>query len=1631
MKRNLLLVLLFFIQQGYSQSNPYFISAGPARSINDFYGLNGQNTLDPNSCYADNDVRTEILKAQPSYLRYPGGEVANYWDWQEGWFFRNMEDKGVMSLDMDFQSKIRLTSVFNGAIPRTFGGNFIADFKATLAHTGTKPLFVLNPLTSDKYYQIAMLLEAKLQNLNVKRVEIGNEFYLSKPAYMDKFPSAADYASTYFDFRSAIKDYLGTDVQVCAVASNKNDDGGTSDRSETWNSSVASTLGGNVDSYTIHQYRAATSGVSSINYRSIFSRANNDINELNNRVSQLGSTAPIWITEYNLFDKNQAVHGTWFHALYDSYLTLKFLENQRIEACNLHAQSGNYVFGSFYNVIDGLKPWGGFPGIGVSCNTTTSINKPTSVGIAMEFIAKSLMGASSVRKLEIGNSPTALNLDDGNSPIYAVYISKGSDNELLILNLSDQIIPSFNASLTGILPNGFGSNSIIDQISYPNASDYASGVTDEFNICTGVNGTLTRSSLSFPSSQIVALPAFSLTRVYQANAQRTRQVYAQKDTITAGSYTTLVALDNEGYNVHWNTGSDSTQITVNPTADITYTATYTPKDTSNHIVEIVTKSIKVLTPLSVSINASSLNYCSGSSPISLTTNVSGGSGTIKYIWITDAANEHSNYINQGISTLNNIFVSPDEDTRYIVYVTDKNQVAKAEIVISNPGSIKLKPEYVICANSSSNTIELEQTAQANVVYTYQINGGSINTISTVVNTPISIASISGSSTSSQGTITINANYANGTCISSAIAILTQYQCCNSGSLVIPPGSNLNDLKLVLGSIANITSTHVLEVNFQSPTTIYFNGDFHVFDNIGQTATHNIITDLVFTNCNLLFSEGASMEVEPGYTLSVNNTDLDNSCNKEWKGIKIDAGQLIMDRTSGFNTFKHSEIAINSLPGSKINLRRTKFIDNVIGIKSDQLSPNNQNNQIWLIRNVSFESANTMAGKYLDQYWNVGSVPMTAFLIDNTNVSVGTFSNSSGSVSISGLHNGIMASHSEINLENCELNNMKSDAVYPYKPGSWCIYGNNLSRIHANGITLNGIITSGVQETKGILMNNAGELNVNFSTFNSLDKGVETDWSNFDNFSVTENTFTDCLVGLEWWNSRSKTQANISKNHFLLSASTSHAQDNNYEAIHVFGTYNDFPLLIEGNDIHNHLAGIFAINLYGKQYEQKIINNLIDLDFTEDEVNANNFEFRGISLQNCEFTNVIDNNISWNTTNNTFLSNVQGIRFESCRGSLFSLNEITNMRKGFYGAGTCEETRLLCNTINESYPSGMFFDAIDLTEQGYYCGGSGNVWNGNDYDASLNNFKIGQGIPGVPIKWFYLGSSLSSNPLSPYPYDGNVIFPIIGLNSCQQTEPCGISTISGKYYTGDSLLRSDYLNKIIVDSINYPINLFENNYYDQVYAFSSFIEDNAFIVDVFYEQYFDAIKGGNIDKLFEVFKLIKDNEIALALIKNNSVLFQNIIEENLKKVNLVFLNKMLSNNYEDWGMTDNLTLTNVAYQPGILGGRGVYLARSLKKLRVEDGAYSMRQSSQDHSLLLRSEIKKIYPNPANDDLHIEFNSISNGRLILKDAIERELMNRYVSNQQMQLNLEQFSSGAYILEFRSVDGNVEKRKLIIQH
>jgi hypothetical protein len=51
------------------------IAPGYDRSIEDFYGLNGQNTLSATSMYANTNVNSGLAASYASYLRYPGGGI--------------------------------------------------------------------------------------------------------------------------------------------------------------------------------------------------------------------------------------------------------------------------------------------------------------------------------------------------------------------------------------------------------------------------------------------------------------------------------------------------------------------------------------------------------------------------------------------------------------------------------------------------------------------------------------------------------------------------------------------------------------------------------------------------------------------------------------------------------------------------------------------------------------------------------------------------------------------------------------------------------------------------------------------------------------------------------------------------------------------------------------------------------------------------------------------------------------------------------------------------------------------------------------------------------------------------------------------------------------------------------------------------------------------------------------------------------------------------------------------------------------------------------------------------------------------------------------------------------------------
>jgi hypothetical protein len=198
-------------------------STGPVRTVTPtLLGLNGVNTT--GSQWDNSPLDSVLSKFAPGVIRYPGGTVANYWSWPDGWF-----QPGKWPGEP--------AEAVNDTLP---------VFRTGLAAAGARPLFDLNTVTINGAIGSATdnpaQLDQQLQALPVKMVELGNELYQSGyistgpdgQDYAKRFPSAADYATQMNAWISALHSAF-QGVKVAAVATDANDVNGISRRRSTWN----------------------------------------------------------------------------------------------------------------------------------------------------------------------------------------------------------------------------------------------------------------------------------------------------------------------------------------------------------------------------------------------------------------------------------------------------------------------------------------------------------------------------------------------------------------------------------------------------------------------------------------------------------------------------------------------------------------------------------------------------------------------------------------------------------------------------------------------------------------------------------------------------------------------------------------------------------------------------------------------------------------------------------------------------------------------------------------------------------------------------------------------------------------------------------------------------------------------------------------------------------------------------------------------------------------------------------------------------------------------------------------------------------------------------------------------------
>ena len=210
---------------------------------------NSRNLSEDFMCFNVNSSRIDswedlefinaVNELNPRMLRFPGGEIGNYWNWERGGL---IED--ISMLPDGLPNFLRYKA-------RQYENSKLEDFKKGLDGTNTKPIFVLNMLSSTLENQIAMLKKAEEIGMEIKYVELGNELYFNIPNYKRFYPTPQDYAETAQEWILRIKEeFPDAKLAVLGIipAPYK------PERLQIWNETMFSTITSEIDAIIIHNY---------------------------------------------------------------------------------------------------------------------------------------------------------------------------------------------------------------------------------------------------------------------------------------------------------------------------------------------------------------------------------------------------------------------------------------------------------------------------------------------------------------------------------------------------------------------------------------------------------------------------------------------------------------------------------------------------------------------------------------------------------------------------------------------------------------------------------------------------------------------------------------------------------------------------------------------------------------------------------------------------------------------------------------------------------------------------------------------------------------------------------------------------------------------------------------------------------------------------------------------------------------------------------------------------------------------------------------------------------------------------------------------------------------------------------
>jgi len=401
------------------------------------FGYNGVNFI-RNISLNHPFIGGVLNELKPKLFRYPGGTVANYWDWKTGWFM------DLPNLPMNYINLNPMT-------------NDLTTLKKTLeAAPGAKVVWVLNMLNSSLRYQIKMLTTAVALGMKVELIELGNEFYASgaDPSDNDfelRWPTGVDYALEANQWIAAIKaKFPDSKISIVGAAKVTNP---LKPRRDNWNAEVLSSVIG-ADAITFHTY----SGLmipDSVPDSELFSTENMNrmldgaLTKINAMVEHdfplVPSKMEAWITEYNLYKIGRPIHATWAHALYVGTATMCLAELPKVTKIFFHGLIGNAVFGAAFEDEDSYST----PGFAPSIPSAPATRKfaLTAPGELLKRLSPLLNTQRILKKINFHENPEKI-LGWKFTPRPSAQLLRQDKTSEIILNLSNRVYQYSHAPAT-------------------------------------------------------------------------------------------------------------------------------------------------------------------------------------------------------------------------------------------------------------------------------------------------------------------------------------------------------------------------------------------------------------------------------------------------------------------------------------------------------------------------------------------------------------------------------------------------------------------------------------------------------------------------------------------------------------------------------------------------------------------------------------------------------------------------------------------------------------------------------------------------------------------------------------------------------------------------------------------------------------------------------------------------------------------------------------------------------------------------------------------------------------------------------------------------------------------------------